>query len=197
MTGYIYIIHEREFIKTNEKIYKIGKTQQETLGRLNNYPKGSNLLFHIVCENYNKMETELINIFKLNYKQRTDIGREYFQGNITLMVRDIFNHIMNSLQKTENIYEVSNIFTKSINKFETYSEETIIEEIKQNFIFTGNKSDIIFGSAISKFLHYKNNNKFLKKHLLNLGATNKHTNRGSMYMGIKYKFEQSEISPDM
>ena len=34
---YIYLLQEREFIKTNEPIYKIGKTKQECLKRIINY----------------------------------------------------------------------------------------------------------------------------------------------------------------
>ena len=29
--NYIYLLQEREFLKTNENIYKIGKTMQENL----------------------------------------------------------------------------------------------------------------------------------------------------------------------
>lgn len=32
-TQYIYLLQEREFIKTNENIYKIGKTKQENCKR--------------------------------------------------------------------------------------------------------------------------------------------------------------------
>ena len=41
---FIYLIKEREFIKTKEKIYKIGKTKQENLQRIKSYPNGSILL---------------------------------------------------------------------------------------------------------------------------------------------------------
>ena len=36
---YIYLLHEREFIKTNENIYKIGKSKQENTKRISSYPK--------------------------------------------------------------------------------------------------------------------------------------------------------------
>ena len=41
---FIYLIKEREFIKTKEPIYKIGKTKQENLQRIKSYPNGSILL---------------------------------------------------------------------------------------------------------------------------------------------------------
>jgi hypothetical protein len=31
MNGYFYILQEREFIKTNENIYKIGKTSKDSV----------------------------------------------------------------------------------------------------------------------------------------------------------------------
>ncbi len=40
----IYLIIEREFLKTDENIIKIGKTTQPLLKRYNSYPKGSKLM---------------------------------------------------------------------------------------------------------------------------------------------------------
>ena len=45
---FIYLIKEREFIKTKEHIYKIGKTKQENLQRIKSYPNGSILLLYII-----------------------------------------------------------------------------------------------------------------------------------------------------
>jgi hypothetical protein len=45
---YIYLIKEREFIKTKEPIYKIGKTKQEKLQRIKSYPNGSILLLQMI-----------------------------------------------------------------------------------------------------------------------------------------------------
>ena len=51
MPQYIYLLHEREFIKTNENIYKLGKTKQEHNKFLKKCPKGSILLVQIKCDN--------------------------------------------------------------------------------------------------------------------------------------------------
>ena len=48
-TNYIYLLHEREFIKTSEYIYKVGMTRQSNLDRIKNYPRGSVLLFQMEC----------------------------------------------------------------------------------------------------------------------------------------------------
>jgi len=44
MIGYIYLLQEREFIKTKENIYKLGKSKQENLKRIQNYPNGTILI---------------------------------------------------------------------------------------------------------------------------------------------------------
>jgi hypothetical protein len=95
MCEYIYLIQEREFIKTKENIYKIGKTKQENLKRFNSYPKGSNLLLYSICSNCNKIENELIKLFKEKYILQRDIGNEYFKGNHYEMMKDINDIIFN------------------------------------------------------------------------------------------------------
>ena len=60
MIGYIYLLQEREFIKTKENIYKLGKTKQENLKRLKQYSKGSELIIQLQCENCDIIEKNLI-----------------------------------------------------------------------------------------------------------------------------------------
>ena len=60
MIGYIYLLQEREFIKTKENIYKLGKTKQENLKRIQNYPNGTKLIIQLECENCDINEKKLI-----------------------------------------------------------------------------------------------------------------------------------------
>jgi hypothetical protein len=92
---YIYLLREREFVKSNEDIYKIGKTKQENLARFNSYPNSSQLLFHMICSNCDKIERNIINLFKRKYILRGEIGKEYFQGNLNYMLNDIIYEIFN------------------------------------------------------------------------------------------------------
>jgi hypothetical protein len=94
---YIYLLQEREFIKNNENIYKIGRTQQENLKRLNNYPKNSVLLFQMICNDSVSLEKKLIELFNSKYIKRTDIGIEYFEGNYCTMINDIYENIKSNL----------------------------------------------------------------------------------------------------
>lgn len=94
--NYIYLIQLREFIKCGENIYKIGRTRQENYKRFYQYPKDSILMFHILCDsNINLCELEKNILFRFNKKYilRKDIGREYFEGNHTDMIDDIYEII--------------------------------------------------------------------------------------------------------
>lgn len=83
----IYLIQLREFVRNNEPVYKIGKTTQNGLARV---PKGSVLLMQTICCDCTACKTKLIHLFKTKYIQRTEYGREYFEGNAASMKRDIF-----------------------------------------------------------------------------------------------------------
>ena len=41
MTQAVYIIYDRDFIDSNQNVYKIGGTSQSHAKRFNSYPKGS------------------------------------------------------------------------------------------------------------------------------------------------------------
>lgn len=90
---YIYMLKEREFIKTKENVFKIGKTTQNNLGRFSQYPNGSILYFQMICKDCHKIEKIIINSFRLKYINRSDIGTEYFQGDHNDMIDDIYYEI--------------------------------------------------------------------------------------------------------
>lgn len=94
MSHYLYLIHEREFIKTGESIYKLGKTTQERTSRFREYTKGSQLLLHIRCTDCHREEKELIELFTKKYKLRKDIGAEYFEGDCKSMINTVVEHVM-------------------------------------------------------------------------------------------------------
>lgn len=93
--GYIYIIQPREFIKTGENIYKIGRTSRCITKRFTEYPKGSNLMYCSVVDNtcLNEMERKVIESFDTDFKKCVDIGSEYYCGNINEMIHRIHNVI--------------------------------------------------------------------------------------------------------
>jgi T5orf172 domain len=89
-TNYIYLLQEREFIKTKENVYKIGRTKQENHKRFQQYPKSSILLFQMICDDCNNIEKRVIEQFKEKFNQRKDIGYEYFEGDYKVMINMIY-----------------------------------------------------------------------------------------------------------
>ena len=92
-TNFIYLIIEKEYITNNEDIFKIGKTTQKRLKRFDKYKSGSILLSYNRCTDCHTSEKEIIKFFKIKYKQRLDIGLEYFEGNHEDMIDDIYSII--------------------------------------------------------------------------------------------------------
>ncbi len=163
-TNYIYLLQEREFIKTKENIYKLGMTQKENLERFNQYPKGSSLLLQIICNNCRDIEKNLIKIFKNTFKQRKDIGSEYFEGNSNEMIDIIYSIIKNENSNTIKVscnisddkikvinFEMQPLINESsdvikeennyINKITTYNELNKFNNITDKVIITNRQSE--------------------------------------------------------
>ena len=92
--NYIYIIREREFLRLDEDVYKLGRTTQRNLKRLMQHSKGSELLFQSMCADCNHVELDIREIFIRNYTQRDDYGRKYFQGCVYEMISDICAYLL-------------------------------------------------------------------------------------------------------
>lgn len=146
INNYIYLLREREFIRMEENIYKIGKTTQFSLKRFNSYPSGSELILHIKCINCHESERILIDLFKLKYKQRKDIGLEYFEGDSTLMMNDVILCVAPNVS--------NNIIFPYLNKIITIVENT--NNKLENMIEVNDvKTDILHSEHVSlRFLKY-------------------------------------------
>jgi hypothetical protein len=123
-TGYIYVIIEREFIKTDEKIYKIGKTGQENFNRFNQYPKNSILLYYQKTNDYENMEKKILLKLKEKFIQKKNIGKEYFNGNIVEIVKEIIEIIFPNCEEyiTESKEEIKKYYESINSKFKSDSE---------------------------------------------------------------------------
>ena len=98
----IYLIHEREFINKNEYIIKIGRTNN-IAKRFLQYPKGSRLVFSIYVNPTDliNMEKQLLYKFGGVFRARTDIGREYFEGDVNEMIKAIVEDVQYDGKKQE------------------------------------------------------------------------------------------------
>jgi len=93
--GHIYMIQEREFIKTNENIYKIGKSKN-IVNRMPAYPKQSKIfMIFYTPYNVNKLEKYIIENCDKMFICRGDIGREYYE-----CTSDSMMQLLGSIMKT-------------------------------------------------------------------------------------------------
>lgn len=131
--GYIYLIQEREFYNKNEPVYKIGRIEQLDNKRIKNYPSGSKLFIQLICNDCHKNEKTLIETFKEKFLQRKDIGREYFEGDVSSMIDTIFfivrniDDVIEFDKKMENEYKTMKQQQKE-EKYNSKKKETQIKE---------------------------------------------------------------------
>ena len=140
MCEYIYLLIEREFKTNNQPIYKVGMTTQENLKRFKQYPKGSTLLFQYACKDALNVEKIILDIFMVKFKQREDIGREYFEcSDFNDMVDIIYNCI-----KTGYKFMCSDVLdADQANKPRIKSStQTMVNSIDNSFTFINEKCTI-------------------------------------------------------
>ena len=77
----MYGLVEREFLRLGQGVVKVGRTTQGIEKRVAQYPKGSLVLFSCPVRAGAEREAErrLIEVFRVCYKHRPDIGAEYFE----------------------------------------------------------------------------------------------------------------------
>ncbi len=161
---YIYLLQEREFIRLNENVYKIGKTTQSNNKRLNQYPKGSALLLQSICSDCHIIEKELIKIFKNQFKQHKEYGNEYFEGDYKQMINYINTIIENEnkyiLSYTSSNESVDNVSDKSSSDNE--EENIIIFDQENNYTINTYKEWIKTNDIVNIIITKKNGEGFIK-----------------------------------
>jgi hypothetical protein len=90
MCEYVYLLQEREFVRSGEPVFKIGRTAS-MVNRLKGYPKQSCLILCIPTPDSRALEELVKYLFDSKYTHRSDIGREYFEGDRDAMVDDIID----------------------------------------------------------------------------------------------------------
>jgi len=98
MFGFIYLIRLREFVITNQNIYKLGATRQQFNKRMKQYSANSakEIAFKTQIPDCFRVEAELKVIFKKRFEKMTDYGSEYFKGSKDEMIETILHHIRNN-----------------------------------------------------------------------------------------------------
>ena len=92
--NFIYLLQTREFINSGKQIYKIGKTVNP-VNRMGNYGKGCKVKIMYLVEDCDKAEKEIIKLFNEQFILQSDIGREYYKGELKQMVRTMTEYFYN------------------------------------------------------------------------------------------------------
>lgn len=88
--GWVYWIHEREFVRLDENVWKIGRSV-DWENRVSQYPKGSRVMALAAVSDCFAAEEALLQSFRTNFIVRRDIGREYFEGDAHFVAMEFFN----------------------------------------------------------------------------------------------------------
>ena len=136
----LYLLHTREFITTNEPIYKIGRSNKLD-NRVKQYPNGSKIMLMIKCKNTKSCENNLKKLFKSKFIQKTYYGTEFFEGNYIDMIKEICDYVNNfNVLITEEINKIkkskkkskTNSKKKDDNKnLEKKNEQTIEKKVEK------------------------------------------------------------------
>lgn len=187
---YIYLLQTREYVNSGEPIYKVGKTKQINYSRFLQYPNGSIQLFQCICNNCDILEKKVIKLFQKKYINHKIAGREYFRGELCLMINDLFNIISNEKAKTlpiesiavkenavgeiavdENADDENAISEKNTVK-EILDVEIAVEEIKPECT---NKTEMLKGKFVCQICKFSTRSQFClnvhyntKKHKKNI-----------------------------
>ena len=95
--GYLYVLQEREFLRSGEQVYKVGRTDRDVFDRFAEYSKGSMLLYceHVPLESVVRLEGEVLDVFRRRFRPRRDLGHESFAGPWEEMV-DALREVLNA-----------------------------------------------------------------------------------------------------
>jgi hypothetical protein len=99
---YVYVIEEREFVKSGEQVYKVGRSAN-ILKRMAQYPNGSQVRMVINVNDSVKAEQEILSQLKKygDITHRKDIGAEYFQGHLCFIINTM-SQVANMLYGERN-----------------------------------------------------------------------------------------------
>lgn len=107
--GYVYLVWLREFFHKNEPVYKVGRTAN-IINRMLQYPKGSKVIFAVGTGDMFASELKVRTELSEHFINRTDIGREYYEGDVNRMLCTIWDTLkeIDGLQKATDPDVTSN-----------------------------------------------------------------------------------------
>ena len=160
--GIIYLLKTREFVNSNQNVFKIGKSSKQGISRINQYPKGSVLYFLITVLNEDLIEHKIIELFSIQFIHKKEYGNEYFEGDYVEMIDKI-----NFIIQENKTCELSTVENEIIKQPIINYDKNIIKLIKS-------KSSYFIEYLDSSNLKLKVNNGFitylLRKNIITINS---------------------------
>lgn len=153
MSNHCYIIYEREFVNSKKDVYKIGKTTKG-IKRIAQYPKGSEPILFMQVKNCHEFEKKIKIKFNKKYKQRSDIGTEYFEGDKIQMINDFMLENYNDETDVKSINTNESIY----NKYESESNKNILDQ-EQTYYYPVNELNEFYKILKMSIKNFNENNK--------------------------------------
>jgi len=132
---YIYLIRTDEFIKSDENIYKVGKTKRSNpLKRISEYSGDVEIYTIVAVNNCTKIEDALIELFKHKYERAKAL--EYFRGDLHTMMHDVFSVSMSygsvnvSVNTNTSISNTKIVEIEEHQNIENETENTIEKDVE-------------------------------------------------------------------
>lgn len=118
MNGYVYLI--KMFVSNDQDIYKFGRTKRKFMDRFNEYPKEAQPKIELVLwhDNIQTFETEVLREFRKVFRERRDIGYEYFQGDVEQMKQLIISHYIPAILISD-VKDMMHLHVEKHNSVET------------------------------------------------------------------------------
>jgi hypothetical protein len=136
-SGHIYIVRLKESICVKENVYKCGRTKN-MFQRIKTYPLGTELLYCVQVSDMVVFEQFMLSHFRENFTSVPEMGAEYFEGNLSDMIKllnrflpfHLPNHHNNKDEDSqpENVEKLSVI--KPVNQEKKKKYECKTSEIK-------------------------------------------------------------------
>lgn len=125
MSGYCYLIHQREWKNANKPYYKFGMTTRQLHKRLAEYPIDSSVIIAMCVDDAKACEDMLKMEFKKRFIQCRRYGTETFEGDESMMV-EVFKDVCDMFN------EKHGCCNEDIKEEATYDIQTMLIDLFSN-----------------------------------------------------------------
>lgn len=187
---YIYLIHCRASLNNNENVFKLGKSQDFNK-RLDGYDKGSLPILSLFVNECDEFEKYLINLFDSKFKQRNDYGREYYEGEINIMINTLIQeynlkNLCYLVNQKDTVPKQNIITTDFIMKIKTKFKNKL-NKININNINSFQTNIMMYSSELNNNQYYHLINNYIQNYRYDINNNKKKIKFGD-YLDTNYGF---------